>query len=320
MGRIRSKHDEFFKNMMRYPEMARDFFETHLSSSVSALIRFSTLKLENVSFVDEKLGKYESDLIFSVKREDTDKEAFLYLLAEHQSSPDALMPFRLIYYMMQFLKLHVIQNEKSPLPLPMIYPMIMYNGSGIWSHDRDFFSLFGDMSELMRKVFFNSSDFIDVGRLDEAGLHTKHLSNLMLASLRRSKNRKELEQKVKLLSDLFLEYGIEGSSDLVYTVLKYNTMIGVESDNEPVSAYWTVFIEGFTPEYREIIVNLEQATRKESFQQGMQQGMQQGVQQGVHETLEAAHYIKEGLDNQSIIEKTGLSIEVIEAFRKIVMH
>ena len=108
MGRIRSKHDEFFKNMMRYPEMARDFFETHLSSSVSALIRFSTLKLENVSFVDEKLGKYESDLIFSVKKADTDEEAFLYLLAEHQSSPDPLMPFRLIYYMMQFLKLHVI--------------------------------------------------------------------------------------------------------------------------------------------------------------------------------------------------------------------
>ena len=84
MGRIRFKHDQFFKNMMRYSEMARDFFETHLSSSMSALMRFSTLKLENVSFVEETLGKYESDLIFGVKRSDSGEEAFLYLFAENQ--------------------------------------------------------------------------------------------------------------------------------------------------------------------------------------------------------------------------------------------
>ena len=105
-------------------------------------------------------------------------------------------------------------------------------------------------------------------------------------------------------------------------------MIGVESDNEPVSAYWTVFIDGLTPEYREIIVNLEQATRKESFQQGMQQGVQQGIQQGVQqgvqmgfqETLEAITHIGEGLNNEQISEKTGLSVADIYKLRKKVAH
>lgn len=279
MSGIRSKHDEFFKNMMRHPEMAQDFFVAHLPKEILSEIQLSTLCLESSSFADEKLNRYESDMLFKVKRVNSTEDAFIYLLIEHQSNADPLMPFRLLCYIIQFLKSYIIRHKNTPLPLPAIYPLVVYNGRTVWNYDRDFFSLFGDLSERMRKILFAPSAFIDVCRMEESTLLTKHLSNLMLASLQRAKNRKELEKKVELINTLFVEFGLRHASELVYAVLKYNTVMGVDTDHESTSDYWAIFTKGFTAEYQEVIMNLEQATRRESFQQGIQQGMQQGVQQ-----------------------------------------
>ncbi|MCE3238509.1 MAG: Ytl2 [Gammaproteobacteria bacterium] len=305
MKSVRSRHDEFFKNMMRYPAIAEDFFKQHLPANVLASLNLSSLKIENGSFVDETLSKYESDILFSVKRIDSDQKAFLYLLAEHQSESDELMPFRLISYMIQFLKLHVKQHKRHPLPLPLIYSVVVYNGKAIWSYDRDFFSLFGDFSALARKTFFEPSAFIDVCRLDEAALSTKHLSNLMLASLRLAQNRKALEKKVELLSDLFLKCGLKHSSELVRAVLEYNTVISIETDDKTSTPYWAVFIERIAPEYQEVIMNLGELTRKEGFQQGLQQGIEQN-----REAI-AANMIRAGVEFGFISEMTGIAIPVL---------
>ncbi len=71
----------------------------------------------------------QSDVLF--KALVSGEEAYFYILAEHQSKPDKLMPFRLIQYMTKIWDF-VIKNKgnKSPLPLPVIVPMIFYTGKG----------------------------------------------------------------------------------------------------------------------------------------------------------------------------------------------
>ena len=87
-------HDAVFKTFLRHPETARDFLQIHLHASLRELCDLQTLKLESDSFIEEGLRAYYSDVLWSVKT--TDGDGYIYVVIEHQSTPDAHMAFRLI--------------------------------------------------------------------------------------------------------------------------------------------------------------------------------------------------------------------------------
>ncbi|MCD6056142.1 MAG: transposase [Gammaproteobacteria bacterium] len=247
MKGIRSKHDAFFKAMMKDPQVSQDFFKTRLPQEIQNLVDLSTLRIEPASYIDKKLNHSESDMLFSVKRNHSDENAFLFLLCEHQSCSDQLMPFRLLYYMMQILRHHVtIAHKEKPLPLPLVYPMVVYNGDTAWSHERCFSKLFGTLSPLAEKIFIDPFPLRDVGSLNEENLSKAYLSNLMLISLKRAKHL-ELSKKCRLLQGLFLNCKIGPDSDMVYSVIEY-ILANVNSNEEEVDRLWGILKEGFLPE------------------------------------------------------------------------
>ena len=128
-------------------------------------------------------------------------------MLEHQSTSDPLMPFRVLYYMMHGIRRHILRNKKRPLPLPLVYPIIVYNGVEPWAHDRDFFNLFGSMESLAREVFLNPFRLIDVGTLEPDDFRRTHVATLMLLSLYRSAAI-SLDEKIKLLVSTCQEQGV----------------------------------------------------------------------------------------------------------------
>ena len=89
-------HDAVFKTFLRHPETALDFLQIHLPASLRELCDLQTLKLESDSFIEENLRAYYSDVLWSVKT--TDGDGYIYVVIEHQSTPDAHMAFRLMRY------------------------------------------------------------------------------------------------------------------------------------------------------------------------------------------------------------------------------
>jgi predicted transposase/invertase (TIGR01784 family) len=85
-------HDALFKQFLTHKETARDFLTLHLPASLRQLCDLATLKLESGSFVDEALRATHSDVLYSVKTRQG--EGYIYVLIEHQSSPDRFMAFR----------------------------------------------------------------------------------------------------------------------------------------------------------------------------------------------------------------------------------
>ena len=77
------------------------------------------MQLESCSFIDENLQTAMADILYGIKF--NNKPGYLYLLAEHQSTPDALMPFRLMHYMLQIMRQHL---DKGYSTLPVIYPLV----------------------------------------------------------------------------------------------------------------------------------------------------------------------------------------------------
>ncbi|WP_375332692.1 Rpn family recombination-promoting nuclease/putative transposase [Candidatus Tisiphia endosymbiont of Psammoecus bipunctatus] len=64
------KYDEIVKVAMENPMVAYDFLKTHLPKDVLAIIDMSTLKIENASFIEPRLTRSSSDVLFSAKFND----------------------------------------------------------------------------------------------------------------------------------------------------------------------------------------------------------------------------------------------------------
>jgi predicted transposase/invertase (TIGR01784 family) len=115
-------HDALFKQFLTHKETARDFLTLHLPASLRQLCDLATLKLESGSFVDEALRATHSDVLYSVKTRQG--EGYIYVLIEHQSSPDRFMAFRLMRYALAAMQRHLdAGNTVLPLVIPMLFIM-----------------------------------------------------------------------------------------------------------------------------------------------------------------------------------------------------
>jgi len=79
--------------------------------------------------VDEVLEERRSDVLFRVEL--GGREALLYLLLEHQSSSDPLMPFRLLRYMVRIWDGYLAEHPEAKL-LPAIVPMVVHHSANGW--------------------------------------------------------------------------------------------------------------------------------------------------------------------------------------------
>jgi predicted transposase YdaD len=59
-------------------------------------LNWSTLKLLEGSFVDEDLRGSEADLLYEIEHVLGEESVWVYILLEHQSTPDRWMRFRLL--------------------------------------------------------------------------------------------------------------------------------------------------------------------------------------------------------------------------------
>ena len=114
-------NDGFFKSIFSQPEHATAFFKSHLSPAVTTMIEWDSLAVLPDSFVKSSLQQVHSDLLFSVRI--GERETLLYLLFEHQSTPDPAMPLRLLGYLTEIFTRHYTSHG---FPLPPVLPFVFH--------------------------------------------------------------------------------------------------------------------------------------------------------------------------------------------------
>ena len=95
----RTPHDAIFRQMLTQKEVARDFLQLYLPAPFLSICDLNTLRLASGSFIEEDLRSSDSDILYSLQTQHG--AGYIYALIEHQSSPDKLMAFRLMRYMLQ---------------------------------------------------------------------------------------------------------------------------------------------------------------------------------------------------------------------------
>ena len=80
---IYNPHDKVFKEVESVKENALDMLQAFLPADISGLLDFSTLELDNQSYIDETLSTFFSDLVYSCRLRAGEGELRIAFLLEH---------------------------------------------------------------------------------------------------------------------------------------------------------------------------------------------------------------------------------------------
>jgi hypothetical protein len=109
-------------------------------------IDFDTGERVDASFVSPKHESRESDVIWKFRRKDGGEPVYVYILLEFQSRPDPSMPVRLMGYESLFYQsLMASQPAAGWRKLPLVIPVVVYNGWEPWNVATDLGSLIGEL-------------------------------------------------------------------------------------------------------------------------------------------------------------------------------
>jgi predicted transposase/invertase (TIGR01784 family) len=162
-----NSHEAIFKKFFTDIEVATNFIEIYLPKKIKQRCDFSTLKIEPGSFVDEDLKQHYSDILYSLKVNGV--KGYVYINVEHQSTPQELMPFRMLRYKVAIMQQHLARGNKK---LPAVIPMLFYHGKGPYPYSLRLIDCFED-PEFAKEHFFDNPLAVDLNLTSDEEIY-KH--------------------------------------------------------------------------------------------------------------------------------------------------
>ena len=156
-------HDISHKEFYSHPENVKDLIQGFVALDCVSDFDFSTLERENASFVTKENTERHDDIIWRLRYQD--KWIYVYILIEFQSDVDDTMPVRIMSYI-SLLYLYLLANKNleywKEKKLPVVLPIVLYNGKDIWNVPKNIESMFKETyKELDRFIPKLSYYFID---------------------------------------------------------------------------------------------------------------------------------------------------------------
>ncbi|WGL99871.1 Rpn family recombination-promoting nuclease/putative transposase (plasmid) [Arsenophonus sp. aPb] len=277
-----------------------------------------TIRIESGSFIDEEMKNYQSDILYSVST--TKGKGYLYLLVEHQSTPDKLIAWRLIKYSMGAMQKHLEAGHKK---LPLVYPILFYAGEkSPHPHSTCWFDCFSN-SELAEKIYTEPFKLVDVTTLDDGEIMKHHriaLLEFVQKHIRQRDMSELLHEIAKLLS---YDYYTEKQA-----VTMMNYLIQEGNAKNPIE--FVTNIAKNSEKHKEALMTIAQALRQEGIQEGMQKGRLEGKLEGIQEGMQkgklkgerdtkitiARQLIKNGVKREIIKMSTGLTDAELNNLKK----
>ncbi|MBJ9298241.1 Rpn family recombination-promoting nuclease/putative transposase [Citrobacter freundii] len=274
-------HDAVFKQFLYHPDTARDFLDIYLPSTLRELCDLQTLKLESGSFIEDSLRASYSDVLWSLKTNEGD--GYIYVVIEHQSSPDAHMAFRLMRYAMAAMQRHLDAGHKT---LPLVIPMLFYHGAlSPYPFSLCWLDEFDDPI-VARQLYSATFPLVDITVIpdDEIIQHRRiALLELMQKHIRKRDLMGLVEQLVSLLAT-----GYANDSQLK-TLFNYMMQFG----NTPHVDKFIREVAQRVPQQKESLMTIAEVLQQEAKQQ---------------EALRIAQMmLANGISHEIILKITGLS-------------
>lgn len=279
MTEATTPHDAIFKAFLSRPETARDFIEIHLPPSLVKLCNLDTLHLESSSFVEENLRQYYNDVLYSV--ETTKGCGYIYVLIEHQRSPDENMAFRMLRYAIATMQRHL---EAGHDYLPLVIPILFYQGKRSpypWS--TNWLDGFPD-PDIARDLYFHAFPLVDITLIPDDEI-MQHRSMAAFTLVQKHIRQRDMTTLLDKLSRLMILGQMSGQQ--IRMLINYMALVGEAQDVRTL-------VHGLAqrvPQQGEELMTLAEELRRDAL------------------LNVAKAMLQRGFDLQLIMEMTGLSQE-----------
>lgn len=303
-------HDALFKTFLKYPETVRDFIEIHLPSRLRTLCDLTTLELKPASFIEENLRAYYSDVLWSMKTSEGD--GYIYVVIEHQSSPDIHMAFRLMRYAIAAMQSHLDAGHDT---LPLVVPMLFYHGidtpypfSLCWLDEFD-------NPALAHQLYLSAFPLVDITVVPDDDI-MQHRRVALLELMQKYIRRRDLMGLADKVASL-LTTGTTNDSQLKAL---FNYLL-IQHGHKPRFSRFMRKLAQQVPGYKESTMNIVEKIHRAGQRKGLREGMQRGLEKGLAEGRReealriAGSMLEDGLPRELIVRITGLSEDDVKSLR-----
>ncbi|WP_025119786.1 MULTISPECIES: Rpn family recombination-promoting nuclease/putative transposase [unclassified Serratia (in: enterobacteria)] len=283
-------HDAVFKKFLTHLDTARDFLELHLPSVLLQACDLSTLKLEPGSFIESDLRACYSDVLYSLQTVKGD--GYVYVLIEHQSSPDKHMAFRLIRYAIAAMQRHLDFGHDQ---LPLVIPTLFYHGKVTpYPYSMSWLEEFSE-PDLARQLYAGHFPLVDVTVIPDDDI-MRHRRMAILELLQKHVRQRDLfELREQLVTLLLAGYT---TKEQLLSLMSYMLQAGSTTEPGRLIRELASRAPGHEEELMTIAEYLEQKGREEG---------------RLEEALKIARsMLANGFERTMVMKLTGLSAKEVD--------
>ena len=278
------QHDSSYHLFFSHARMIRDLLRDILGDAWVNLLDLSSAERVPSSFTSKRHQKRESDSIWRFRRKDNGEAVYVYILLEFQSRPDRYMAVRLMTYVGLFFEYLIAQ---SLLPksgkLPLVIPVVVYNGIGPWGPALE-------LSELIERLDLSAESYVPQlrYRLVHEALVPRELldaSESPVADLFRMERSTAWDEVIGGFGPLLEHLGDDESLLRAFEAWIRNVILprlGLSSDEIP----GRLTLEGAETMLAERIDEWNRKLAEENLQKGRQEGRKEGEAQALLRLLE----------------------------------
>jgi len=269
-------HDRGYKRLFENVHFFQQLLESFVGKSWVKALDFTQCESIKKSYVSDEYKESTKDLLYKIKHKD--KDLYIVILLEFQSTIPFFMVIRVFHYIASFY-LDLTEQNPALEKLPPVFPIVLYNGKEKWDAPT------------------NIAEVIEEGHLmEECGLAFRFFNIAVNAY-----TPDRLQALNNLVSTLFLG---DAHYDLETLKAAFEHLLDHHLDQEDVLQLFHWFlhlaVRDIRPmsDYEELrkiihdktrVLNMLEdaleADRREGFEQGMAQGMTQGMTQGKAEGI-----------------------------------
>jgi len=306
-------HDRLFRSLMGDEKVANEFFEKHLPVDIKKQVQLNSLKLQGNSYIGDDLRMQVTDLLFNANF--NGKSGYIYLLVEHQSKPEKLMPFRILKYMTAIMEDHL--KKTGDTILPVVYPMIMYSGKRPYNYSTNLFDLFGEQKELALKIFCNAYELADISKIPTEELNRLIWYGTLAQAMKAIHESRDINQLLKWVISKLCVIAKHNNLSYISAIVTYFSEVGEMRDQKEFN---NIMKRNFTKKERQKIMTYAEQLRFEGMAEGITKGRTEGRTEGKTEATKnvAIRLLQRDSSPDVIAEITELPLaQVLELKKKI---
>lgn len=313
MDVLKQPHDKFFRSTFGKVEIASDFLKNYLPQDLSEIVDINTLKLQNDTFLNEKLKEEFADLLFSVNI--NNKTGYIYFLFEHKSYRDRMVIFQVLKYMINIWesKIHDDTGKRSEIELPIILPLVVYHDEGKWNIKKTLSEMMPNYKDLPENIkkYIPSFEYLlfDLSEFDMEGTKLISETMIIIKALTRTRYASRGEAEAILIEAIeLIEKAKEKDQVTYYVAACIRYILSVRSDiseKEMKQIAEQISVEG-----GELVMSVAERLRQEGIEEGREKAREE------ENKITAKTMIVEGEPMDKIIRYSRLTKEEIEEIRK----